>query len=57
MSTSTQLIPRDWASTRACGLIALRGEHAAAGAERRVEADALQVARQLLDRVDRARCA
>src|SRR5215210_8017602 len=31
----------------------LGGEHAAAGAERRVEPDAIEVARELLDRVDR----
>src|SRR6185437_5762079 len=36
------------------GLDRLRGEHPAAAAHRRVQADALEVARQLLDRVDRA---
>ena len=52
-STSTQSMPRCSASAIACGLICCATRIAAAGGARRVGADAVEVARELLDRVDR----
>ena len=52
-STSTQASPRDSASTRACGLTVCAARTPRQAALRRVEPDALQVARELLDGVDR----
>ena len=53
-STSTQAMPRAAASDARLRLDLLRGEHAAAVAHRGVEPDPLEVAAELLDRVDRA---
>ena len=52
-STSTQPSPRASQSVAACGLTLCAARIAAAPRERRVAADHLEVARELLDRLDR----